>query len=108
MITVEEELIDSITATFYYLLSGKDARPIEIPENLPDNEIRQLITYVNRFLEAFEPVADGMKHIARAFGQRTCVSVWRVEAGAMSFMRLWMAQSRLQRLTFRPPRQISV
>jgi adenylate cyclase len=65
MISVEEELIDSITATFHYLRTGKVPPPIPIPEDLPDNEIRQLMTFVNRFLVEFEPFAKAMEQVAQ-------------------------------------------
>ncbi|MBM4295533.1 MAG: hypothetical protein FJ126_11625 [Deltaproteobacteria bacterium] len=65
MISVEEELIDRITATFHYLRTGKVPPPIPIPEDLPDNEIRQLITYVNRFLVEFVLFAEAMEQIAQ-------------------------------------------
>ena len=53
MISVEEEIIDLITATFHYLRTGKVPPPIPMPDDLPDNDIRQLITYVNRFIVEF-------------------------------------------------------
>ena len=39
--------------------------PIPIPDDLPDNEVRQLITYANRFLSEFAPFAEAMEQIAR-------------------------------------------
>lgn len=65
MISVEEELIDSITATFHYLRTGEVPPPIPIPDDIPDNEIRQLITYVNRFLVEFAPFAKAMEQMAQ-------------------------------------------
>ena len=65
MVSVEEELIDQITATFHYLRTGKVPPPIPIPEALPDNEIRQLITYVNRFLVEFATFTEAMEQIAQ-------------------------------------------
>ncbi len=65
MIPVEEALLDSITAAFHHLRTGKVPAPIVIPEGLPDNELRQLITFVNRFLSEFAPFADAMEQIAR-------------------------------------------
>ena len=65
MISVEEELIDKITATFHYLRTGKVPLPIPIPDDLPDNEIRQLLTYVNRFLVEFALFAEAMEQIAQ-------------------------------------------
>jgi hypothetical protein len=41
MISVGGELIDRITATFHYLRTGKVPLPIAVPDELPDNEIRQ-------------------------------------------------------------------
>jgi adenylate cyclase len=64
MISVEEELIDRITATFHYLRTGKVPPSIPISEGLPDNEIRQLITYVNRFLVEFANFAEAMEQLA--------------------------------------------
>lgn len=65
MISVEEELVDKITATFYYLGQGKIPTAITIPDELPDNEIRQLITFVNRFLTEYAPFAKAMDQIAQ-------------------------------------------
>jgi adenylate cyclase len=65
MISVEEDLIDKITATFHYLGQGKVPPPIQIPDELPENEVRQLITYVNRFLTEYKPFADAMDQIAQ-------------------------------------------
>jgi len=64
MISVEETLIDEITAIFHYIRAGKVPAPIHIPDELPDNEIRQLITFVNRFLAEFAPFAKAMEQIA--------------------------------------------
>jgi adenylate cyclase len=65
MISVEEELIDMITATIHYLRTGKVPLPIPIPDDLPDNEIRQLLTYLNRFLVEFALFAKAMAQIAQ-------------------------------------------
>ena len=64
-LSVEEELIDRITATFHHLRTGKVPPPIPIPDDLPDNEIRQLITYVNRFLVEFANLTEAMEQIAQ-------------------------------------------
>lgn len=65
MIPVEEALLDSITAALHHLRTGKVPPPISIPENLPDNELRQLITFLNRFLSEFAPFAEAMEQVAR-------------------------------------------
>jgi adenylate cyclase len=65
MIKVEEALIDQITATFHYLRTGKVPAPIPIPDDLPDNEMRQLLTFVNRFLVEFDSLAESMEQISQ-------------------------------------------
>ena len=65
MITVEESLLDSITATFHQLRTGKVPPPIVVPDSVPENELRQMITYINRFLSEFAPFAESMERIAR-------------------------------------------
>src|SRR5512138_2948915 len=65
MISVEEALLDSVTAALHHLRTGRVPPPIPIPDDLPDNELRQLITYVNRFLSEFAPFAEAMEQVAR-------------------------------------------
>jgi adenylate cyclase len=65
MITVHEELIDKITEAIYLLRTGKIPQPIPIPDDLPDNELRQLITFVNRFIVEFATFAEAMEQIAQ-------------------------------------------
>jgi len=65
MISVDEGLLDSISAVFYQLRTGQIPVPIPIPAELPENEMRQLLTYVNRFLTELEPFAEAMKQIAQ-------------------------------------------
>jgi adenylate cyclase len=65
MIAVKEELIDKITETIHYLRTGKVLRPIPIPDDLPDNEMRQLLTYVNRFLVEFATFSEALDQIAQ-------------------------------------------
>ncbi|MEJ2069312.1 MAG: adenylate/guanylate cyclase domain-containing protein [Syntrophobacterales bacterium] len=96
MISVEEELIDQITATFHYLRTGKVPPPIPIPENLPDNEIRQLITYVNRFLIEFATYAEAMEQIAQ--GELDTRPILGRMAVAHAFKAL---QSNLRHLTWK-------
>jgi adenylate cyclase len=65
MLPVAEELIDQITAAIYYLRVGKAVTPIAIPEDLPDNEVRQLITFVNRFLVEFTAFSEALAQMAQ-------------------------------------------
>ncbi len=65
MISVAEDFIDTITAAFHYLRTGTVPPPIAIPDDLPDNELRQLLTYINRFLVEFATFAKAMEQIAQ-------------------------------------------
>lgn len=65
MIAVEEALIDKVTETIHYLRTGRVPQPVAIPDDLPDNEIRQLLTYLNRFLVEFALFAEAMAQIAQ-------------------------------------------
>jgi adenylate cyclase len=96
MISVEEELVDTITAVFHYLCAGKTPPSIPIPDYLPNNEIRQLLTYVNRFLAEFAPFAEAMEQIAR--GELDTRNVFGRMAAVQSFKAL---QSNLRHLTWK-------
>ena len=64
MILVQESVLDSVTAALHQLRTGKVPSPVSIPEDLPDNELRQLITYLNRFLTEFAPFSEAMAYLA--------------------------------------------
>ena len=65
MISVEEQLIDAVTATFHHLRTGKVPPPLPIPKDLPDNELRQLLTYANRFLTEFAPFETTLEQMSK-------------------------------------------
>jgi len=96
MISVEEALIDEITAAFHHLRTGKVPPPIPIPDDLPDNEIRQLITFVNRFLSEFAPFAEAMEQIAQ--GELETRNLIGRMSAVQSFKAL---QSNLRHLTWK-------
>ncbi len=58
MLTVREEDIDKITEVFYKLLKGKTPSEITLPTDYPDNELKQLVEYVNRFLGDYRASSD--------------------------------------------------
>ncbi|MGO9578875.1 MAG: adenylate/guanylate cyclase domain-containing protein [Desulfobaccales bacterium] len=96
MIAVEEELLDRITATFHQLRTGEVPQPIPIPDDLPDNEIRQVLTYVNRFLVEFALFTESMAQIAQ--GELDL----RPMAGRMAVVHSFKAlQSNLKHLTWK-------
>jgi adenylate cyclase len=65
MLPVEAGHLDALTAALHELRTGKVPPPLPIPEGLPDNELRQLITYLNRFLAEFAPFAEAMERLAQ-------------------------------------------
>ncbi|MCP4690211.1 MAG: response regulator [Desulfobacterales bacterium] len=65
MIHVEEEHIDRITEVFYRLLNGEEPTPIELPEEYPDNEIRQAARYINRFIREYNEFTGWAYSISR-------------------------------------------
>ncbi len=64
MLSVAEEFIDRITAVFHYLRVGKAVELLDIPADLPDNELRQLMTYVNRFFVEFNALSATLAQMA--------------------------------------------
>lgn len=96
MISVKEELIDRLTATLHYLRTGKVPLPIPITDDLPDNEIRQLITFVNRFLVEFANFTEAMEQIAQ--GELNTRTITSKMAVVHSFKAL---QSNLKHLTWK-------
>ncbi|MDP8285446.1 MAG: hypothetical protein RAP03_02165, partial [Candidatus Electryonea clarkiae] len=65
MITVKEEYIDKITEVFYLLLKGKKPTPIELPEGYPDNEIKQAVGYINRFIEEYDSATGVIYNLSK-------------------------------------------
>jgi two-component system sensor histidine kinase/response regulator len=65
MLTVNEAEIDKITEAFYLILMGKKPNPIDLPEDYPDNEIKQAITYINRFINEYNSSTDLVYTLSR-------------------------------------------
>ena len=103
MLSIDEGFIDGITERFHYLLKGRVPPPIEIPADMPDHELRQLATYVNRFLAEYAPLARAMEAISQG----------RLDAetpkGQMAVVLAYKAlQSNLRHLTFKTQRIASL
>ena len=50
MITVDESYLDKITEIFYLLMKGETPSPVILSEDHPDNELKQVVEYLNDFL----------------------------------------------------------
>ncbi|MBU2546807.1 MAG: response regulator [Proteobacteria bacterium] len=65
MIEVQEEIIDKISEVFYLLVKGKKPEAIVLPSDFPDNEIRQAVGYINKFLGEYHATADLLQALSR-------------------------------------------
>jgi signal transduction histidine kinase/CheY-like chemotaxis protein len=65
MLNVKEEEIDKITEAFYLILKGKKPTPIELPGDYPDNEIKQAVSYINKFINEYNGVTDLIYTLSR-------------------------------------------
>ncbi len=65
MLNVKEEDIDKITEAFYLILKGKKPTPIELPEDYPDNEIKQAVSYINKFINGYNSATDSIYTLSR-------------------------------------------
>jgi signal transduction histidine kinase/CheY-like chemotaxis protein len=65
MLTVNEADIDRITEAFYLILKGKKPTPIDLPEDYPDNEIKQAVDYINKFITEYNSSTDWVYTLSR-------------------------------------------
>jgi two-component system sensor histidine kinase/response regulator len=65
MLNVKEADIDKITEAFYLILEGKRPTPIELPEDYPDNEIKQAVRYINQFINEYNSSTDLVYTLSR-------------------------------------------
>jgi hypothetical protein len=59
------EDIDKITELFHRTLKGELPQPVLLPKDYPDNEIRQVTEYANRFVAEYRALADAMSSLSR-------------------------------------------
>ncbi len=65
MLEAREEDIDRITELFHRVLKGEIPRPVVLPKGYPNNEIRQVAEYANRFATEYQALADAMSTLSR-------------------------------------------
>jgi serine phosphatase RsbU (regulator of sigma subunit) len=65
MLEVKEEDIDRITELFSRVLKGESPRPLVLPKDNPNNELRQVAEYANRFVAEYRALADAMSALSR-------------------------------------------
>lgn len=64
-IEVGTEQIDKMTESIYNILNGKKAIPLELPKDYPEDELRQMVGFYNRFVEEFNEFTKFMYAISR-------------------------------------------
>jgi two-component system sensor histidine kinase/response regulator len=65
MIQANESDIDKITEVFFLILKGKKPAPITLPDDYPDNEIRQAVGYINKFIAEYNQMTDFVYQLGR-------------------------------------------
>jgi signal transduction histidine kinase/CheY-like chemotaxis protein len=65
MLNVKEEDIDKITEAFYLILKGQKPTLIELPEDYPDNEIKQAVGYINKFINQYNSATDSIDSLSK-------------------------------------------
>ncbi|HCY86014.1 MAG TPA: hybrid sensor histidine kinase/response regulator [Desulfobacteraceae bacterium] len=57
--------LDKISEAFYHILKGKTPGPIVLPDDFPDNEVRQVTGYINRFIDQYNATTRMAFNLAR-------------------------------------------
>ncbi len=65
MIQVNESDIDKITEVFFLILKGKKPAPITLPDDYPENEIKQAVGYINKFIADYNKMTDFVYQLGR-------------------------------------------
>jgi class 3 adenylate cyclase len=65
MLEVREEDIDRITEAFHLILKGQIPPPVELPEDYPENEVKQVVAYINRFLVEYRAFTSALSTLSR-------------------------------------------
>ncbi len=65
MIQVKEEHIDKITEAFQKILKGKEPSLIPLPDDHPEDEIRQAVSYINQFIGEYNEVARTLAKLSQ-------------------------------------------
>ena len=71
-VSAKTETIDRITETVYNILKGKKLGTIDIPSDYPNDEIRQLMEYVNLLVKDYNGCKDFVYSIAK--GELDCAT----------------------------------
>ncbi len=54
----DAEQLDKVSEAFYLILNGKTPERISLPKGFPDNEVKQAVSYINRFIDQYNATTD--------------------------------------------------
>ncbi len=64
MMSEEKNIIVKITEPIYQILEGKTPSLVELSEDYTDNEVRQRVGYINRFVKEYNDYAESMHSLS--------------------------------------------
>ena len=65
MISIEEKNIDQISAIFHSILKGKKPNAICLPDDHPDNEFKQMVRFINQFIDEYNGITELMYSLSK-------------------------------------------
>jgi two-component system, sensor histidine kinase and response regulator len=65
MLSVEEKYLDQISEVFYSILKGKKPNGVHLPEDHPDNELKQTVGFINQFIDEYNGISELMYSLSR-------------------------------------------
>jgi two-component system, sensor histidine kinase and response regulator len=65
MLNIEENYLDQISEVFYSILKGKKPNAVHLPEDHPDNELKQAVGFINQFVDEYNGISELMYSLSR-------------------------------------------
>jgi len=65
MISIDERILYKITETIYRISEGEKPVPVELPLDYPNNEIKQMVSCMNKMIVEYNHVADFMYSLSK-------------------------------------------
>ena len=65
MLSVEEKYLDQVSEVFYSILKGKKPSAVHLPEDHPDNELKQTVGFINQFIDEYNGISELMYSLSR-------------------------------------------
>ena len=65
MLSVEKKYLDQISEVFYSILKGKKPNALNLPEDYPDNELKQAVGFINQFIDEYNGISELMYSLSR-------------------------------------------